>query len=183
MSGLLASGGDAYALYSGNHVNAGLYWNASFVVCFITTIHVPLPPNYEEIRLVRVSVYEGGCSRRERRFRKIPHTHTHTHFDGDRSEGPGRVLYTFHRTTRSIFHRVLLWDTGSAIAAYYLVEGICYAKCGHLHVSASNHPDDCQTKKGENDSFQCVDEARMGRHHSLRLHEQTGYGRHGEGFE
>ena len=58
MSGLLASGGDAYVLYSGNHVNTGLYWNASFfVVCFI--IRVPLLPNYEEIRLVRVTVYEG----------------------------------------------------------------------------------------------------------------------------
>jgi len=78
MSGLLASGGDAYVLYSGNHVNTGLYWNASFLnVCFITTTHVPLLPNYEEIRLVRVSVYEGGCSRGKEGLERY-HRHTHT---------------------------------------------------------------------------------------------------------
>jgi hypothetical protein len=70
MSGLLASGGDAYVLGK-SRKQKGLTGNASFFdVCFITIHHVPLLLNWEEIRSVRVSVYERGCSRRERRFKK-----------------------------------------------------------------------------------------------------------------
>jgi len=117
MSGLLASGGDAYVLYSGNHVNAGLYWNASFfVVCFITTIHVPLLLKHERYAWFGYLCMKGMFSARKKVQRGY-HTHTHT-LRRNCSEGPGRVYHPSISQRGPPFTACCYAIQDSAIAAY-----------------------------------------------------------------
>lgn len=77
MSGLLASGGDAY---SANHVNNGLYWKRLLlsIVLLQYNLHVPLLSNYGRYAPFGYLCMKGDVLGEKRRFGKEGDIHTHS---------------------------------------------------------------------------------------------------------